>query len=110
MATGGQLLGVRGRSSSAYAACSRNCAVPQSQRRRNTRINHASLRGFGWRRKAAELIAAKLDEIFPGHSISASDIVGDLSIGRRQMSRWRAPSRSPRIGSTSSSSTSRHRR
>ncbi|RUZ56354.1 ATP-binding cassette domain-containing protein, partial [Mesorhizobium sp. M7A.F.Ca.US.007.01.1.1] len=51
----------------------------------NTRINHASLRGFGWRRKAAELIAAKLDEIFPGHSISASDIVGDLSIGRRQM-------------------------
>ncbi|MER9104706.1 sugar ABC transporter ATP-binding protein [Mesorhizobium sp. M0848] len=51
----------------------------------NTRINHASLRGFGWRRKAAELIAAKLDEIFPGHSISAVDIVGDLSIGRRQM-------------------------
>ncbi|MER9654502.1 sugar ABC transporter ATP-binding protein [Mesorhizobium sp. M0152] len=51
----------------------------------NTRINHASLRGFGWRRKAAELIAAKLDEIFPGHSISAADIVGDLSIGRRQM-------------------------
>ncbi|WP_457150203.1 sugar ABC transporter ATP-binding protein [Mesorhizobium sp. P5_C1] len=51
----------------------------------NTRINHASLRGFGWRRKAAELIAVKLDEIFPGHSISASDIVGDLSIGRRQM-------------------------
>lgn len=51
----------------------------------NTRINHASLRGFGWRRKAADLIAAKLDEIFPGHSISAGDIVGDLSIGRRQM-------------------------
>ncbi|RUV33448.1 sugar ABC transporter ATP-binding protein, partial [Mesorhizobium sp. M7A.F.Ca.MR.228.00.0.0] len=50
----------------------------------NTRINHASLRGLSWRRKAAELIAAKLDEIFPGHSISASDIVGDLSIGRRQ--------------------------
>ncbi|QPC90175.1 sugar ABC transporter ATP-binding protein [Mesorhizobium sp. INR15] len=51
----------------------------------NTRINHASLRGFGWRRRAADLIAAKLDEIFPGHSISAADIVGDLSIGRRQM-------------------------
>ncbi|UVK42464.1 sugar ABC transporter ATP-binding protein [Mesorhizobium sp. AR07] len=51
----------------------------------NTRINHASLRGLGWRRKAADLIAAKLDEIFPGHSISAADIVGDLSIGRRQM-------------------------
>ncbi|MEO5755840.1 MAG: sugar ABC transporter ATP-binding protein [Mesorhizobium sp.] len=51
----------------------------------NTRINHASLRGFGWRRRAADLIEAKLGEIFPGHSISAADIVGDLSIGRRQM-------------------------
>ncbi|UCI30644.1 sugar ABC transporter ATP-binding protein [Mesorhizobium sp. B4-1-4] len=51
----------------------------------NTRINHASLTGFGWRGRAAELIAGKLDEIFPGHGISASDIVGDLSIGRRQM-------------------------
>ncbi|MBZ9963610.1 sugar ABC transporter ATP-binding protein [Mesorhizobium sp. BR1-1-2] len=51
----------------------------------NTRINHASLTGFGWRRKAAALIAAKLDEIFPDHGISAADIAGDLSIGRRQM-------------------------
>ncbi len=51
----------------------------------NTRINHPSLRGVGWRRRAAALIAEKLDEIFPGHTISAADIVGDLSIGRRQM-------------------------
>ena len=51
----------------------------------NTRINHPSLRGFAWRRRAAALIAAKLDEIFPGHDIGASDIVSDLSIGRRQM-------------------------
>jgi ribose transport system ATP-binding protein len=51
----------------------------------NTRVNHASLRGVGWRRKAAALISEKLDEIFPGHGIDASDIVGDLSIGRRQM-------------------------
>ncbi|CDX30674.1 putative ribose transport ATP-binding protein (rbsA) [Mesorhizobium sp. SOD10] len=51
----------------------------------NTRINHPSLAGFGWRRKAADLIRAKLDEIFPGHGISADDIAGDLSIGRRQM-------------------------
>ncbi|WP_287299246.1 ATP-binding cassette domain-containing protein, partial [Mesorhizobium sp.] len=51
----------------------------------NTRINHPALRGLGWRRKAADLIAAKLDEIFPGHSISAADIASDLSIGRRQM-------------------------
>ncbi|WP_244277755.1 sugar ABC transporter ATP-binding protein [Mesorhizobium erdmanii] len=51
----------------------------------NTRINHASLSGLGWRRRAATLITAKLDEIFPDHGISAWDIVGDLSIGRRQM-------------------------
>ncbi|MDG4876812.1 sugar ABC transporter ATP-binding protein [Mesorhizobium sp. WSM4935] len=51
----------------------------------NTRINHPSLAGFGWRRKAADLIRAKLDEIFPGHGISADDVAGDLSIGRRQM-------------------------
>jgi len=51
----------------------------------NTRINHAALSGFGWQRKAASLIQAKLDEIFPDHGISADDIAGDLSIGRRQM-------------------------
>jgi ribose transport system ATP-binding protein len=51
----------------------------------NTRINHPSLRGFGWRRRAARLIADKLDEIFPGHDIAASVEVRDLSIGRRQM-------------------------
>jgi ribose transport system ATP-binding protein len=51
----------------------------------NTRINHPSIRGFGWRGKAARLIQAKLDEIFPDNSIDPSDIVADLSIGRRQM-------------------------
>src|SRR3954447_22643363 len=51
----------------------------------NTRINHGSLSGFGWRRRAGDLILAKLDEIFPNHDISAADIVRDLSIGRRQM-------------------------
>ena len=51
----------------------------------NARINHPSLRGFGWRRRAAGLIADKLDEIFPGHDIAASVEVRDLSIGRRQM-------------------------
>ncbi|PBC05833.1 sugar ABC transporter ATP-binding protein [Mesorhizobium sp. WSM3860] len=51
----------------------------------NTRINHPSLAGLGWRRKAADLIRAKLDEIFPDHGIAADDIAGDLSIGRRQM-------------------------
>jgi len=51
----------------------------------NTRINHPSLSGFGWRRRAARLIAEKLNEIFPGHDIAASVDVRDLSIGRRQM-------------------------
>ena len=51
----------------------------------NTRINHPSLRGLGWRRRAAVLIGDKLDEIFPGHDIAASAEVRDLSIGRRQM-------------------------
>src|SRR5882672_2088343 len=51
----------------------------------NTRINHASLSGFGWRRRAGDLIRARLDKIFPGHDISPSDVVRDLSIGRRQM-------------------------
>ncbi|MEO8523146.1 MAG: sugar ABC transporter ATP-binding protein [Caldimonas sp.] len=51
----------------------------------NARINHPSLRGLAWRRRAAALIAARLDEIFPGHDIAASATVGDLSIGRRQM-------------------------
>ena len=51
----------------------------------NTRVSHAALRGLGWRRRAAALIRAKLDEIFPGHGIDPSDVVGDLAIGRRQM-------------------------
>ena len=51
----------------------------------NARINHASLKGLGWRRRAGDLILAKLDEIFPGHGIGAGDIVRDLSIGKRQM-------------------------
>lgn len=51
----------------------------------NTRILHPSIRGWGWRRQAARLIRDKLDDIFPGHGISPDDIVGDLSIGRRQM-------------------------
>jgi len=51
----------------------------------NARVNHASLSGVAWRRRAGELILAKLDEIFPGHGISASDIVRDLPIAKRQM-------------------------
>jgi len=51
----------------------------------NARINHAALKGLGWRRRAGDLILAKLDEIFPGHGIGAGDIVRDLPIGKRQM-------------------------
>jgi ribose transport system ATP-binding protein len=51
----------------------------------NTRIGHAALKGWGWQRRAADLIMARLDEIFPGHGVSAGDVVGDLSIGPRQM-------------------------
>lgn len=51
----------------------------------NTRIRHPSLKGPGWRRRAAALIGAALDRIFPGHGIRPSDLVGDLTLGRRQM-------------------------
>jgi ribose transport system ATP-binding protein len=51
----------------------------------NARIFHPALSGFNWRRKAGSLIIHKLDEIFPGHGVEASDLVSDLAIGRRQM-------------------------
>jgi ribose transport system ATP-binding protein len=51
----------------------------------NTYVLHAGLTGVGWRRRAGALIAGKLNEIFPGHGIRPGDLVGDLSIARRQM-------------------------
>jgi ribose transport system ATP-binding protein len=51
----------------------------------NCRINHPSLRGFGWRGRAEEIIRDRLDEIFPGHGIDCRMLVGDLSIAERQM-------------------------
>jgi len=51
----------------------------------NVRVLHPALRGFGWRRRAGQLIAAKLDEVFPSHGIRQDALVGDLSIGKRQM-------------------------
>ncbi len=51
----------------------------------NTRIIHPSLKGFGWRARAGALISEQLDRIFPGHGIHAGDVVGDLSISKRQM-------------------------
>ena len=37
----------------------------------NARVLHPSIVGWGWRRRAGELISDKLDEIFPGHGIAA---------------------------------------
>jgi ribose transport system ATP-binding protein len=51
----------------------------------NVRIFHPALRGFGGQKKAARLIGEMLDRIFPGHGISADDLVRDLAIGKRQM-------------------------
>src|ERR1700751_1526341 len=46
----------------------------------NARVLHPSIAGWGWRRRAGELIRSKLDEIFPGHGIAPDAVVGDLSI------------------------------
>jgi ribose transport system ATP-binding protein len=51
----------------------------------NARILHPGLRGWGWRKRAERLILEQLDAIFPGHGIDPKTIVGDLSLGRRQM-------------------------
>lgn len=51
----------------------------------NTRVMHAGLKGFGWRKRALSLIRAKLDEIFPGNHIDCATTVGELSIAERQM-------------------------
>jgi ribose transport system ATP-binding protein len=51
----------------------------------NALVMHPHLRGLRWRRKTGELIIGELDRIFPGHGISAGDIVSDLPLTHRQM-------------------------
>jgi ribose transport system ATP-binding protein len=51
----------------------------------NARVMHAAIRGRSWRRRAGALILDKLAAVFPGHGIRAGDVVGDLSLPRRQM-------------------------
>ena len=51
----------------------------------NTRIAHPGLRGFGWRKRAAQLIREQLDAVFPGHGMAPDAVVGELPIGQRQM-------------------------
>ena len=51
----------------------------------NARIMHPALHGINWRKRSGALIVGRLNRIFPEHGIHASDLVGDLSIARRQM-------------------------
>ncbi|HEY4295860.1 MAG TPA: sugar ABC transporter ATP-binding protein [Paraburkholderia sp.] len=51
----------------------------------NMRAVHPQLRGFGWRRRARQIIEAELDAIFPGHGLRGTDTVGDLSLTQQQM-------------------------
>ncbi|POO55449.1 sugar ABC transporter ATP-binding protein [Agrobacterium rosae] len=51
----------------------------------NVRIMHTEMKGSNWRGRALTLIAAKLDEIFPGHGIDCDVTISDLSIAERQM-------------------------
>jgi ribose transport system ATP-binding protein len=51
----------------------------------NTRIMHRDLGGVGWRSSARSIIAASLDQVFPGHGIDVTATAGSLSIAARQM-------------------------
>lgn len=51
----------------------------------NMRVLHRGLAGRGWRARAAAIITASLDAIFPGHGIDPLTPVGALSIAGRQM-------------------------
>lgn len=51
----------------------------------NLRVFHHHLSGWGWRARAARLIGASLDDIFPGHGIRTDAVVADLSLAQRQM-------------------------
>jgi ribose transport system ATP-binding protein len=51
----------------------------------NMRAVHPQLRGFGWRRRARQIIESELDTIFPGHGLRGTDVVGDLSLTQQQM-------------------------
>lgn len=59
--------------------------MPQSHRCREHARPSPINRGVELAKKAGNLIRGKLDEIFPGHGIAPDAMVGDLSIGKRQM-------------------------
>ncbi|CAE6934649.1 Fructose import ATP-binding protein FruK [Paraburkholderia domus] len=51
----------------------------------NMRAMHPQLKGIGWRKRARRIIEAQLDAIFPGHALSGTDVVGNLSLTQQQM-------------------------
>lgn len=51
----------------------------------NMRIAQPQFKGWNWRVTAGRQLLAMLDRIFPGHGLRADQVVGELSIGRRQM-------------------------
>lgn len=51
----------------------------------NVRVVHRGLEGLGWKRRARALAREALDAVFPGHGIDVDALVGELSLGRRQM-------------------------
>lgn len=51
----------------------------------NMRPMHPQLKGIGWRKRARRIIEAQLDAIFPGHALSGTDVVSDLSLTQQQM-------------------------
>ena len=51
----------------------------------NMCLLHPELKGYGWRKKATALMREQLDAIFPGHGLTGSELVADLTLTQRQM-------------------------
>ena len=59
--------------------------VPKPNGYRKCSNSASEHKGWNWRARARKLILEQLDEIFPNHGISADELVGDLTIAKRQM-------------------------
>ena len=51
----------------------------------NMRVFHPSLRGFGWAKRAEQMLMSTMDRIFPDHGIRPRDVVENMSLGQRQI-------------------------
>jgi ribose transport system ATP-binding protein len=51
----------------------------------NLCVVHPRLSGRGWRKRARILIRTRLDEIFPGNTLTGNELVSDLTLTQRQM-------------------------